>query len=116
MVVRYYCDFCDKQFIDNPVARRRHMRGMSHQRNKKMWYQQFKGPHHPPNIVALDNTLPSSSASAAIRGSSSSPSGAGLSNWLASMARNEKLPPSLLPPTAHGVRSLAQESVTVDWG
>ena len=40
---RYYCDFCDKAFADNPTTRRHHMSGMTHQRLKKAHYDAFQG-------------------------------------------------------------------------
>lgn len=41
---RYYCDFCDKSFADNPVARKNHMNGTTHQRNRKQHYDSFRDP------------------------------------------------------------------------
>ncbi|CAA7405843.1 unnamed protein product [Spirodela intermedia] len=35
---RYYCDYCDKQFQDTPLARKRHLEGSQHQRAKALWY------------------------------------------------------------------------------
>lgn len=38
MPKRYYCDYCDKSFQDNPRNRSKHMRGYHHLRNKEMHY------------------------------------------------------------------------------
>lgn len=43
-VPKYYCDYCDKQFQDTPVARRRHLQGSAHQRAKTLWFDSFKDP------------------------------------------------------------------------
>ncbi|CAK9221959.1 unnamed protein product [Sphagnum jensenii] len=40
---KYYCDYCDKQFYDTPASRKRHLKGISHQRAKKQWFDSFKG-------------------------------------------------------------------------
>ncbi|KAH9568972.1 hypothetical protein CY35_03G107400 [Sphagnum magellanicum] len=39
---KYYCDYCDKQFYDTPASRKRHLKGISHQRAKKQWFDSFK--------------------------------------------------------------------------
>lgn len=44
MPKRYYCDFCDKSFADNPVARKNHMYGVFHQKNRKQHYDSFRDP------------------------------------------------------------------------
>ncbi|CAA6668909.1 unnamed protein product [Spirodela intermedia] len=33
---KYYCDYCDKQFQDTPLARKRHLEGAQHQRAKAL--------------------------------------------------------------------------------
>lgn len=40
---RYYCEFCDKSFADNPTNKRNHLKGVFHQRMKKLHYDAFKG-------------------------------------------------------------------------
>ncbi|XP_065831153.1 zinc finger matrin-type protein 5-like isoform X2 [Oscarella lobularis] len=35
---RYYCDYCQKSFIDTPSARWKHLNGLHHQRLKKQHY------------------------------------------------------------------------------
>ena len=40
---RYYCDFCDKSFTDNPPSRRNHLRGLSHKSLRAQHYAAFKG-------------------------------------------------------------------------
>jgi hypothetical protein len=42
---KYYCDYCDKQFYDTPASRKRHLKGISHQRAKKQWFDSFKGSY-----------------------------------------------------------------------
>ncbi|XP_020591948.1 zinc finger CCCH domain-containing protein 3 [Phalaenopsis equestris] len=39
---KYYCDYCDKQFQDTPAARKRHLSGVQHQRNRTLWYDSVK--------------------------------------------------------------------------
>lgn len=41
---RYYCDFCDKSFADNPTHRKNHLKGVQHQRNRKAHYDSFRNP------------------------------------------------------------------------
>ncbi|KAH7424044.1 hypothetical protein KP509_12G086900 [Ceratopteris richardii] len=43
-IAKYYCDYCDKQFQDTPTARRRHLQGVVHLRNKKAWFDSFQEP------------------------------------------------------------------------
>lgn len=40
---RYYCDFCDKYFVDNPQTRKNHDSGLQHTTAKRAHYAQFKG-------------------------------------------------------------------------
>ena len=40
---RYYCDFCDRSFADTSQARKKHIHGVQHQRNRKLHYDSFKG-------------------------------------------------------------------------
>ncbi|GMG99800.1 hypothetical protein Nepgr_001640 [Nepenthes gracilis] len=35
---KYYCDYCEKEFQDTPFARKRHLQGIQHQRNKALWF------------------------------------------------------------------------------
>ncbi|WCJ26875.1 Zinc finger matrin-type protein 5 [Euphorbia peplus] len=39
---KYYCDYCDKEFQDTPVARKRHLYSSSHLRAKSVWYNSLK--------------------------------------------------------------------------
>ncbi|XP_065852745.1 zinc finger CCCH domain-containing protein 3 isoform X2 [Euphorbia lathyris] len=39
---KYYCDYCDKEFQDTPVFRKRHLYSSSHLRAKSLWYNSFK--------------------------------------------------------------------------
>ncbi|XP_072163364.1 zinc finger matrin-type protein 5-like [Diadema setosum] len=41
---RYYCDYCDKLFADNPENRKKHIRGVVHERLRKLHYAQFREP------------------------------------------------------------------------
>ncbi|KAF7142282.1 hypothetical protein RHSIM_Rhsim05G0121300 [Rhododendron simsii] len=38
-LLKYYCDYCEKQFQDTPAARKRHLQGVQHQRAKAIYYQ-----------------------------------------------------------------------------
>ncbi|CAL1407764.1 unnamed protein product [Linum trigynum] len=38
---KYYCDYCDKEFQDTPLARKRHLQSSSHFRAKSLWYNSF---------------------------------------------------------------------------
>ena len=40
---KYYCDFCDKSFADNPTNRKNHFRGVHHRQTRNIHYDQFKG-------------------------------------------------------------------------
>ncbi|KAJ8771842.1 hypothetical protein K2173_027019 [Erythroxylum novogranatense] len=35
---KYYCDYCEKEFQDTPIARKRHLQSSSHLRAKSLWY------------------------------------------------------------------------------
>jgi len=35
MAPKYYCDYCDKSFVDNSISRRRHLGSVTHRRNVK---------------------------------------------------------------------------------
>ncbi|KAJ3686989.1 hypothetical protein LUZ61_016153 [Rhynchospora tenuis] len=55
---KYYCDYCDKQFQDTPGARKRHLQGVAHLRNRKLWYDSLKGEHGTP-FLQPDGTIAS---------------------------------------------------------
>jgi len=38
-LLKYYCDYCEKQFQDTPSARKRHLQGLPHQHAKALYYQ-----------------------------------------------------------------------------
>ena len=40
---KYFCDYCDKSFADNPVNRRNHLNGVVHKQMKDMHYRSFAG-------------------------------------------------------------------------
>uniref|UniRef100_A0A0D3E176 C3H1-type domain-containing protein n=1 Tax=Brassica oleracea var. oleracea TaxID=109376 RepID=A0A0D3E176_BRAOL len=35
---KYYCDYCEKEFQDTQVARKRHLQSKPHLRAKALWY------------------------------------------------------------------------------
>lgn len=41
---RYYCEYCDKSFSDNPTNRRNHLNGVQHKTAKKEHYDSFLEP------------------------------------------------------------------------
>ncbi|KAK7474332.1 hypothetical protein BaRGS_00034380 [Batillaria attramentaria] len=41
---RFYCDFCDKSFADNPSSKKNHLSGVFHQRMRKAHYDAFRDP------------------------------------------------------------------------
>eukprot|EP00742_Colponemidia_sp_Colp-10_P014610 GILJ01016613.1.p1 GENE.GILJ01016613.1~~GILJ01016613.1.p1 ORF type:complete len:152 (+),score=9.45 GILJ01016613.1:204-659(+) len=41
---RYYCEYCDKTFLDTPAFRNKHVNGVHHQKLMKQWYDMFKDP------------------------------------------------------------------------
>lgn len=41
---RYYCDYCDKTFPDNPVNRRNHSNGIQHKSLRALHYSVFQNP------------------------------------------------------------------------
>ncbi|KAF6777814.1 hypothetical protein AHF37_02701 [Paragonimus kellicotti] len=48
---RFYCDYCDKSFPNNPVNRRTHLNGMQHQQLRKLHYEQYLDP---PQRLAIE--------------------------------------------------------------
>ena len=40
---KYYCDYCNKAFADNPVNRKNHLNGVMHKQMRDMHYQSFAG-------------------------------------------------------------------------
>lgn len=43
MVKRYYCDYCDRSFKDNPEARKKHLTSLLHVNARTEHYRLFKG-------------------------------------------------------------------------
>ena len=43
MARKYFCDYCEKAFVDNPTSRRRHMTGPVHARNVHAHYAAIDG-------------------------------------------------------------------------
>ena len=52
---RYHCDFCGKSFQDNPQSRKRHLNGISHQRNRRLHYESVMGTHVVRGTCTLSN-------------------------------------------------------------
>ncbi|GAB4835640.1 hypothetical protein Ancab_000548 [Ancistrocladus abbreviatus] len=46
-VGKYYCDYCDKEFQDTPAARKRHLQGIQHQRNRALWFDSITKGANP---------------------------------------------------------------------
>ncbi|XP_048236154.1 zinc finger CCCH domain-containing protein 3 isoform X2 [Ricinus communis] len=46
---KYYCDYCDKEFQDTPIARKRHLQSSSHLRSKSIWYNSLNSNFIDPN-------------------------------------------------------------------
>uniref|UniRef100_A0A2P2JPK0 Uncharacterized protein MANES_09G179900 n=1 Tax=Rhizophora mucronata TaxID=61149 RepID=A0A2P2JPK0_RHIMU len=46
---KYYCDYCDKEFQDTAVARRRHLQSSSHLRAKSLWYNNINNNINRPS-------------------------------------------------------------------
>ncbi|XP_043482359.1 zinc finger matrin-type protein 5-like [Leptopilina heterotoma] len=44
MVKRYYCDYCDRSFKDDPEARKKHLTSLLHVNAQKDHYRLFKEP------------------------------------------------------------------------
>lgn len=40
---RYYCDYCDRSFIDDIRSRKKHLTGTAHVRNRKIHYESCRG-------------------------------------------------------------------------
>lgn len=45
MGFRYYCDYCDKVFIDDVEARKKHLNCVYHLKMKKLHYASFRGKY-----------------------------------------------------------------------
>lgn len=39
---RYYCEYCDRAFLDNVSARKKHLASSLHQQQRDSWYDKFK--------------------------------------------------------------------------
>ncbi|BFZ05193.1 hypothetical protein BsWGS_08232 [Bradybaena similaris] len=39
---RYYCEYCDKSFADNPTSRKTHLTGNSHIQNRRVHYESMR--------------------------------------------------------------------------
>lgn len=42
MNIKYYCDYCERSFPDNPDLRGQHFGSQRHKSNVKMWFDSFK--------------------------------------------------------------------------
>lgn len=38
---RYFCDYCNRSFLDDPESRRKHLQGIAHIRTRNNHYKQF---------------------------------------------------------------------------
>ncbi|KAL2941710.1 Zinc finger CCCH domain-containing protein 3 [Bienertia sinuspersici] len=56
-VGKYYCDYCDKEFKDTAAARKRHLQGILHHRNRKLWYDSLSLPQEPNQVSLSTQTL-----------------------------------------------------------
>ena len=54
---RYYCDYCDKAFLDNPTNRRNHLNGLQHRTARKLYYDAFEGNLTLFGVISLVATL-----------------------------------------------------------
>ncbi|XP_016905065.1 zinc finger matrin-type protein 5 [Apis cerana] len=41
---RYYCEYCDRSFKDDPEARKKHLSSLQHAKNRADHYNMFKDP------------------------------------------------------------------------
>ena len=41
--IRYYCEYCDRSFLDDLKARKKHLTGTQHSRMRKQYYLAFSG-------------------------------------------------------------------------
>lgn len=62
---RYYCDYCDRSFVDDIQARKKHLQGSAHIRSYKQHYQKQRGNYlyfstyvRIRNLVLKDEFLP----------------------------------------------------------
>lgn len=39
---RYYCDYCERTFVDDPDSRKKHIQGIGHIRLRNLHYSKFK--------------------------------------------------------------------------
>lgn len=39
---QYYCEYCDRTFLDNLTARKKHLASYAHKNNRKAWYDRFR--------------------------------------------------------------------------
>eukprot|EP00271_Cylindrocystis_brebissonii_P011538 TRINITY_DN29389_c0_g1_i1.p1 TRINITY_DN29389_c0_g1~~TRINITY_DN29389_c0_g1_i1.p1 ORF type:complete len:135 (+),score=19.72 TRINITY_DN29389_c0_g1_i1:579-983(+) len=130
---KYFCEYCEKEFYDDPVNRRRHLTSFSHLRNKGLWYEAVESANnkpietdnreicklyltqglcaygdscrfrHPADVV-LPSGLPAESVAAAA---------AAVGGSLDAARRSRHLPPSLQPPPEGGWKLPLP---TLDWG
>ncbi len=43
---KYYCDYCEREFNDTMITRKKHMQSKAHKLSVKYWYDSFKGNNH----------------------------------------------------------------------
>lgn len=39
---RYYCEYCNRAFLDNLTARKKHLASAAHHQQREAWYEKFK--------------------------------------------------------------------------
>ena len=42
---RYYCEYCDRSFKDDPEARKKHLSSLQHVKNRADHYNMFQGDY-----------------------------------------------------------------------
>ncbi|KAJ0979991.1 hypothetical protein J5N97_015465 [Dioscorea zingiberensis] len=55
---KYYCDYCDKEFLDTPPARKRHLNGVQHKRARALWYDSLKADPTGELLVQSHGNIP----------------------------------------------------------
>ncbi|KFK26438.1 hypothetical protein AALP_AA8G248400 [Arabis alpina] len=131
---KYFCDYCEKEFQDTQVARKRHLQSKPHLRAKALWYSSSPVDAANPQIApkALCNRFVTSNSCRYLHPNNNNIPGvphSGFVNQASSLNHRLKfqtgdfvtgrpgtscfdLPPSLKPPPQHGFPQLP----SIDWG
>ena len=51
---RYYCDYCDRSFIDSKQKRDQHFQSPQHKNNVRLWFQSRKGMYFPTVLIFIE--------------------------------------------------------------